>query len=574
MANSTAEIQHGTKQGIGPRPLLEDRSQTLKLTTAGGLEFSVAIVADGIGGANAGERAAQLAVDAFVAFCRNSRETNIPNLLKSALEKANADVYEEGKKLRKTHGEMGCTATVAAIHNGRLYIANVGDSRAYLVRGKRVVQLTSDHTWGNEMLLSGKRTAAEVARHPKRDQITRSIGYEPTVLVDLEIAREGQSIASQGMDLLPGDKILVCSDGLIKSRPRGPGAVVSGVEIAEAVNTRAPQQAANELVELAEKHGTDDNVSVAVLAVPGGRTTVVIPPVVRIGLISAGAMLVVVFVGFVCFNTLGRFINPTKILPTPTIPALQNDLAFVSVLSAQAFSQLPSEIERPLIEGDVIRAGKGSLIRVKGKGFLKIGLSDGAFLWLLSDSEIELRQIAGQSGVTDTIVQLNQGRAIVDIHVAPGRHFYLQALNGAVAEVIGSVLGGHYDPDLQVYEADCYAGTCRLRQGSHSINLARGQHAWADSLGQLGGPLDGNTATCHEVPDLCSVDVVPSPTPTWTPVPDVPTPTGTPTATRRPLIILPTFTPTPIPPTLTPQPVDYAATAHCSQLQSLGTPCP
>jgi protein phosphatase len=79
---------------------------------------------------------------------------------------------------------MGSTAAVAAICEDRLYIANVGDSQIYLVRGNDIAQLTVDHTWGNEMVRQGTLTLEEAARHPERGDLMRSIGYEPQVHLD------------------------------------------------------------------------------------------------------------------------------------------------------------------------------------------------------------------------------------------------------------------------------------------------------------------------------------------------------------------------------------------------------
>ena len=522
------DIKLGKHQGIGRRPLLEDRADTESITTAGGIQLSMAIVADGIGGENAGERAAELTIETFFDVCKSSSEKNIPKLLRSALEKANDVVYQEAQRLRKTHNEMGCTAVVAAIHDGQLYIANIGDSRAYLVRGQSVSQLTSDHTWGNEMIRSGKRTSAEVARHPKRDEITRSIGYESAVKVDLEISPDA-NVGGQGIDLRPGDQIVVCSDGLIKTGQSGKP-YVSDVEIAKIVNGSLASDAAKKLVALAVGNGTDDNVSVAILAVPGGKTPIIdFPGIPRPVLFAIGGG-VAALGAFVCVAAVKvQFLsNQTPAFtPTPTIPAfVVESIAYVSVLDGKATSILVGK-ERSLKEGDIIQASVGSLVRVQ-EGYIKLALSDGGIVFVEKGSEIEIRQIANKrdSKINDTIIQLNYGRVVVDIKVSPGKKFFLQAKSGARAEVIGSILGGRYDPTKPYYyEVHCYQGLCRLigRNNNNQRDLQTGGGAFID-FDDNPVLLPGN--------DICGSYC--PPIPTFTPKP--PTATGT---------TVPTLPPTP-----------------------------
>ncbi|MCA9956894.1 MAG: serine/threonine-protein phosphatase, partial [Anaerolineales bacterium] len=178
--NNNHSLVFGTHYAVGGRANLEDRVAARHIQTAGGLPLTVAMVADGMGGHNAGEVAAQLTVNTVYEALENSpiaTPQQIPEALAQALAYANQVVYEAARTDENKRG-MGTTATVAAVHNGRLYLAHVGDSRAYLVRNGRARQITQDHTWGREMLRRGVLSTQEIAKHPKANELYSSIGYE------------------------------------------------------------------------------------------------------------------------------------------------------------------------------------------------------------------------------------------------------------------------------------------------------------------------------------------------------------------------------------------------------------
>jgi serine/threonine protein phosphatase PrpC len=216
-AIASQEIRSAARSHIGASPLrtlLEDRSRSERVRTAAGMEIILGVVADGIGGENAGERAAEVTVNTVFEVCSRSTSRNTPQMLKDALEKANERVYAESRRSRrKMH--MGSTAAVAAIVDGLLYIANVGDSRVYLIRGNSVKQISIDHTWTSEVVRSGLLSKEDAAKHPRKDEIVRSIGYEKTLDVDLGIWLQGgeeseeEAKGKQGFPLQKGDRVLI-----------------------------------------------------------------------------------------------------------------------------------------------------------------------------------------------------------------------------------------------------------------------------------------------------------------------------------------------------------------------------
>ena len=264
-AQSDIRLAAGAHIGASPtRTLLEDRARAETIRTASGMVLSVGVIADGIGGENAGERAAELTATTIFENLESSREQNIPRMLEAALKEANQRVFAEAQKSRRKTN-MGSTAAIAAVSNHRLYVANVGDSRIYLLRGQKAYPLTVDHTWENEIVSSGKLGPIEAAKHPRRDQIVRSVGYEPKVNVDLglwlhrgeESAAEAR--AAQGLPLKSGDVVLVCSDGLIKTRRDQRSAhYVEASEFTALVWGRSPAGAVDRLIKKALKRQVDD----------------------------------------------------------------------------------------------------------------------------------------------------------------------------------------------------------------------------------------------------------------------------------------------------------------------------
>ncbi|MEM7117606.1 MAG: protein phosphatase 2C domain-containing protein [Chloroflexota bacterium] len=262
----------GYAHDVGGRPNLEDRMLGRHVRTANGETLTVALVADGIGGNNFGEVAAELTVDTVMAVLQTAvlqQPSQLPQLLAHALTKANQMVVQEAADDETKLG-MGTTATLVVIHQQRLYLAHAGDSRAYLVHDGEAIQLTRDHTWGNLMVERGHLSAAEAAVHPKGEHLTRSIGYEPTIDVDLALytapdQSRSDAVAQQGFLLRPDDRLVVCSDGLIKQRANGKGQYATAKDIARQVTRRPAAKAAQNLVDQALSRNVDDNVSVIVV---------------------------------------------------------------------------------------------------------------------------------------------------------------------------------------------------------------------------------------------------------------------------------------------------------------------
>ena len=157
------------------------------------------VVADGMGGAQAGEVASEMAVRSFDDELPNG---SLPEALVTVIETANKRIHERARADDSLHG-MGTTTTAAYVDDDEVVIAHVGDSRAYLLRNGELIRLTKDHSLVGELVARGKLTEEQAEQHPQRSVITRALGPEANVQVDIDI------FPAKG-----GDLFLLCSDGL------------------------------------------------------------------------------------------------------------------------------------------------------------------------------------------------------------------------------------------------------------------------------------------------------------------------------------------------------------------------
>jgi PPM family protein phosphatase len=217
-------------------------------------------VADGMGGAQAGEVASKLAAAAL-------KEADLdgasgPEKVTALIQEANRRVYERAHSDPSTSG-MGTTVTVALVDGGEVTIGHVGDSRAYVVRGGELEQLTEDHSLVNELLKSGKLSPQEAELHPQRSVITRAVGTDPDVDVDAFVVEASE-----------GDIFLLCSDGLTD--------MVGDDDILDTVERHREDldRATKALVSAANRGGGEDNITVVAFAIAAdGEETVRMPSV-------------------------------------------------------------------------------------------------------------------------------------------------------------------------------------------------------------------------------------------------------------------------------------------------------
>ncbi|QIB26254.1 Stp1/IreP family PP2C-type Ser/Thr phosphatase [Caloranaerobacter azorensis] len=217
-------------------------------------ELPLFVVADGMGGQNAGEVASMLAISTMKEVLYEFKdkllndEIEIPYFINLALSRANYKIYKQSLENERFSG-MGTTVTLAFIKSNKIYIGHVGDSRAYLIRESKLIQLTQDHSLVAELVRNGSITEEEAINHPQKNIITRAIGTEKEVKVDIT-----------SRDILTGDIIILCTDGLSN--------MVSDKDILKIMlSSENMQEACDKLTYIANERGGFDNTTVLAIRI-------------------------------------------------------------------------------------------------------------------------------------------------------------------------------------------------------------------------------------------------------------------------------------------------------------------
>lgn len=234
------------------RPVNEDRAVVFPDVNG----YTLAVVADGMGGHQAGETASQMAIEGILEELRKLERGNSSGeweaAISQAIEHANGNIYRYASEHEEYHG-MGTTVVAAVANYDTLVIGHIGDSRAYLISGETISQLTEDHSLVNELVRNGQITADEAQSHPRRNVLTRALGTDFQVQADI-----------RSFSWKPGDIVLLCSDGL--------SGLVKEELLLEILRTADDlDRKVNRLVEQALEAGGDDNVTVVLIENAPGR---------------------------------------------------------------------------------------------------------------------------------------------------------------------------------------------------------------------------------------------------------------------------------------------------------------
>lgn len=424
--------------GLDGRRQLEVRMAAL--TLANGL--TVLIIADGIGRDGLGQRAAGLTVEAILSVlgaANGEALSDIPALLAGALRAANEWVWAASQRDPQKR-PLGSTAAVGAVYGNRLYVANAGDSRIYHVRGHKATQVTVDHTWGYEVVKAGRAGPDRAFSHARAGEVTRSIGAQAELKVDLGLYLQGGALGGeadevarqrnqQGLALQPGDFILGCSDGLVKARQedqglpydqRRPG--VSDVELAIQLQNNPPDRAVQTLVDLAVRRDTNDAVGAAVIRVPANSAQSWLAASQRSLFLAAGAGLALILAGVV-FIALQR---PPAVVQSAPAPETSAGQVVVSEVRGRVEAKDPQDPRRNsrAVTADVV-VDMGQEIVSLADGTAKLLLAPDVVLWLGPNSDVTLGQGAG--GTPE--VQLLHGQVLLTA-APPGRPGQCRRLAG------------------------------------------------------------------------------------------------------------------------------------------------
>ena len=218
-------------------------------------KFLLLAVADGMGGHAKGEEASKIALNAIArtVIPELFNDTPFTELLEKGIQNANQDILDYTAKYPESSG-MGTTSVCAVVKGNEVHLANVGDSRAYVVSDDEIRGVTKDHSYVQALVDEGKITQAEAREHPKKNIITKAVGISPSIEAD-------KSILTLGSD----ESLLLCCDGVIAHLP--------DEDIHKIINDSPdPQSACQKIVDTANERGGTDNISLIILSAGGPDT--------------------------------------------------------------------------------------------------------------------------------------------------------------------------------------------------------------------------------------------------------------------------------------------------------------
>lgn len=207
-------------------------------------DFGIFVIADGMGGHNAGEVASKIAIDTIIEYVINhKKDRSKEEILNEAILSANRKIYRESLLNESCNG-MGTTLVGAFVRGNNLTMVNIGDSRGYILKDGQLVKVTKDHSLVQELLDNGTITNEEAKNHPNKNVITRALGTNPVVTADY-----------YSLDIRGVSKILLCSDGLTNE--------VSEEDIFRVLQGYNGNQCM-ELINMSKKNGGRDNISIII----------------------------------------------------------------------------------------------------------------------------------------------------------------------------------------------------------------------------------------------------------------------------------------------------------------------
>lgn len=331
----------------------EDRYSvsTFNLSEDNPIPSILAVLSDGIGGHRAGEIAAHMVVNHITDLVCNSDGSQPVDTLRSTIESASQLVFQESQKDLQQEG-MGATCACVWIIEDRLYTANVGDSRIYLLRQGTIKQISTDHTWVQEALDLGLIKPDQARGHPNSHIIRRFVGSMQPPEVDTRL-RFGDAASSttagpggQGMSLLPGDIVLLCSDGLTD--------LVQDFEIAHQFQEHSMEDAITRLVDMANARGGHDNITLTAVQMPeheGGMKPAT-KPRKKLVLTCLVVVLLGLLVGLLIFGGLNVVERIRTVPDTPTIEQVKPQPTTIFNTQETHVGVYPSETIQSLLPSE------------------------------------------------------------------------------------------------------------------------------------------------------------------------------------------------------------------------------
>ncbi|MFH2040672.1 MAG: Ig-like domain repeat protein, partial [Chloroflexota bacterium] len=515
----------GEKSLLGGGVKLEDCTFSGQITRGNDTSLIVGVVADGTGNADNALHISELAVGTVLDSLSNSRGADISQIIESAIESANLRIFEDNE----TNNRIGWTSlTVGVIHNDRLYVGNVGNSRAYWVSASgQLVQLTRDHTFFN--IYGGDPDSEEaglvVNAVGKKTSVDVDLGFYPEGGNDLE---EAYKMGMVGLPMEEGDSLILCTDGLVRKDING-NRFTSDDEIVEAVRMEyLSNKAATKMVSWAEGRRVNDNVSAVTIQLISPKIIANMKKstdktrkdmIFRRAFLGVGILGLLILIGF-----LGNWLSSGK----KANEALENRPAAVIIQTQDQVNGTKGPTQEIKIDEALIRnvIGTGANVSIGGLILsgtsietndslvqIGIGVAGGeSVLYLFENSEA---QIIFQPKLAPILVR---GTIYINPGTTAGGEVQFDSFPDVKATVTGSkMIVDVFGNEIRIY---CFEGNCSLIFGPKVINIPTNYKQVFDTTkGTYGEPEEMSYEekwTWNKRCQDCMGDTVPSPTPTPT----------------------------------------------------------
>jgi len=452
-----------------------DLADVQVIRTAGGLELLLAYVGGSVRGVSADPDWINTVKNTVLDYIQTSTEPNVPVLLRGAMQASNQEVVTNPE----LHG-TGLTQVILAIQGTRLYLAQVGNSRAYLVRDNQLRQMTRDHTLASELLRFGKTLPTEISESSKKNELVRFIGKDRNIYVDTRINLPEVN-GKPYLDLKPGDGVILCNNGLIERVMSDDQENSLDGNFFDFYQQQNPSAVARKLVEAAGPAESAAGRSAVVIksggeAIPQPLAVAGSSCLGQIGVIAT-VLIVSVLLGLIAAYAFPALMNP-KPIPNSGVDPVRPGFIAVSQADGQVQAIEPGKDPVDLRSGALLEAKPGMMI-MTASGTTKVGLADGSSVYIDRATLVTLASLANlKAGQMETILEITGGAMMVDTsHNTPGVTTLVTNAEGGNAVATGAFIGVQYNPEQDTMIVDCLRGPCQISGAETSLDMITGQRA-------------------------------------------------------------------------------------------------
>lgn len=493
-----------------------DQAGVQVVHTAGGLELLIGVVASSLDG-ELGPSQTSPTVEQVIQYCQGSQQHDIPTMLRQAIAASIPDGQGGGTIPKPT--EM-----VMAIQGRRLYLAQLGDSHAYLVREGQLVRLTREHTVVGDLMHLEKTVPPHVPFRIGKTEQNRVMETVQTDDADTTIHMPGTD-GKPFIDLVPGDGVLLSTDGLVEpivSTGRNNHLKEDFISLYE---THSPSVIADRLMQAANTSQTSNRHSLIVLKSDQSSIPVATGGLLGNSCLGQIGVIALILIVSIALGLGAAIAVPAMVNPKPLpVTAANQTPKFISILSADGLVQatLPGQPADNLAAGGTLNAVPGTVL-TSTRGTSKLQMLDGTNLYIDNNTNALLEKLADpKANILSSVIILNKGAVIVDSSHANNTTTTVQDPNPVQSSVVGSYVGVEYVPDQKVFTVTCMEGPCQVSGASQKKTL---------NSGEMVSLMDGKFGT-----------IIPADWSRWTSLCDTDCPIQPPATLPTPTIV-----PTPVP---------------------------